>query len=127
MKKVIATTKAPAALGPYSQAVLVDNTLYGSGQVGIDPASGQLVGADIEAQTKQVLANISQVLVAADMTFADIVKTTIFLEDVTTFAQVNDLYAAAFADAATLPARSTVEVAKLPAGALIEIEYIASK
>ncbi|ATO44857.1 Rid family detoxifying hydrolase [Loigolactobacillus coryniformis] len=127
MKKVIATTKAPAALGPYSQAVLVDNTLYGSGQVGIDPASGQLVDADIEAQTKQVLANISQVLVAADMTFADIVKTTIFLEDVTTFAQVNDLYAAAFADAATLPARSTVEVAKLPAGALIEIEYIASK
>ncbi len=127
MKKVIATTKAPAALGPYSQAVLVDNTLYGSGQVGIYPDSGQLFDADIEAQTKQVLANISQVLVAADMTFADIVKTTIFLEDVTTFAQVNDLYAAAFADAATLPARSTVEVAKLPAGALIEIEYIASK
>lgn len=127
MKKVIATTKAPAALGPYSQAVLVDSTLYGSGQVGIDPASGKLVGTDIEAQTKQVLANIGQVLAAADMTFADIVKTTIFLDDVTTFAQVNDLYAAAFTDAATLPARSTVEVAKLPAGALIEIEYIASK
>ncbi|MFC6170274.1 Rid family detoxifying hydrolase [Loigolactobacillus jiayinensis] len=127
MKKLIATEQAPAALGPYSQAVLVDNTLYGSGQVGIDPASGKLVAADITAQTKQVLANIGQVLAAADMTFADIVKTTIFLDDVATFAQVNDLYAAAFADAPTLPARSTVEVAQLPAGALIEIEYIASK
>ncbi|MFD0897986.1 Rid family detoxifying hydrolase [Loigolactobacillus binensis] len=127
MKKVIATTQAPAALGPYSQAVLVDSTLYASGQVGLDPATGQLVATDIQGQTKQVLANIGQVLAAANMTYADIVKTTIFLDDVATFATVNNLYAAAFADAPALPARSTVEVAKLPAGALIEIEFIATK
>lgn len=125
MSQKIVTDQAPAALGPYSQAVLAGNTLYGSGQVGLDPTTGKLAGTTIDAQAKQVFKNIKAVLAAADLTPANVVKTLIFLQDVNDFQLVNQLYADFFADNAILPARSCVEVAKLPAGALIEIEYTA--
>ncbi len=93
MKKVIATSTAPAALGPYSQAVLVDQTLYASGQIGLKPETGSLNGADVTSQTKQIMANMGAVLTAAGMNYADVVKTTIFLTNVADFTVVNDLYA----------------------------------
>ncbi|ANK60843.1 Rid family detoxifying hydrolase [Loigolactobacillus backii] len=127
MKKVIATSTAPAALGPYSQAVLVDQTLYASGQIGLKPETGSLNGADVTSQTKQIMANMGAVLTAAGMNYADVVKTTIFLTNVADFTVVNDLYATYFTDAKFLPARSTVQVAALPDDALIEIEYTATK
>ncbi|MFZ2352798.1 Rid family detoxifying hydrolase [Paucilactobacillus nenjiangensis] len=127
MTEVIETKNAPAALGPYSQAIKVGNTLYGSGQVGIDPETGKLVGSDIESQTKQVFDNIAAVVAHAGFTRNDIVKTVIFLDDVNQFDKVNELYADFFSNNLILPARSTVEVSKLPAGALIEIEYVVSK
>jgi len=127
MTEVIETKNAPAALGPYSQAIKVGNTLYGSGQVGIDPETGKLVGSDIESQTKQVFDNIAAVVAQAGFTPNDIVKTVIFLDDVNQFDKVNELYADFFSNNLILPARSTVEVSKLPAGALIEIEYVVSK
>jgi 2-iminobutanoate/2-iminopropanoate deaminase len=122
-KEIISTEKAPAAVGPYSQAVRVDKQLvYTSGQIGINPLTGQLrIG--VEEQTEQVLANLAAVLEAAGTNMDNIVKTTIYLTDIAQFATVNRIYAEAFTDEP--PARSTVQVAALPLGAQVEIEAIA--
>jgi 2-iminobutanoate/2-iminopropanoate deaminase len=123
-RETIQTADAPAAIGPYSQAVAAGPYLFTSGQIGLDPASGQLVGGGVEAQTRQVIANVAAVLAAAGLAFADVVKTTIFLIDMDDFAAVNAIYGEAFGDAPP-PARSTVAVAALPRGARVEIEAIA--
>lgn len=120
--KRIQTDKAPKAVGPYSQAVEHNGMIYCSGQVGIDPATGQLVEG-IENQVKQVMSNLEQVLMVAGSSLNNIVKTTIFLADMNDYVQVNELYGSYFKE--TKPARSTVQVAKLPKDALIEIECIA--
>jgi 2-iminobutanoate/2-iminopropanoate deaminase len=123
-KKIIFTEKAPAPIGPYSQAVLIGNTLYTSGQIALDPITMQLVLDDIETETKKVLENMKAVLDAADMTFQNVVKTTIFLMDMADFAKVNTVYASYF-DEALAPARETVQVAGLPKGVNVEISMIA--
>jgi len=125
MKKIITADNAPAALGPYSHAVAAGDLLFTSGQLGMDPATGKLAGEGIEAQTEQALKNLEAVLAANGMTFANVVKTTIFLADLANFATVNDIYATRFP--VDPPARSCFQVAALPAGAKIEIEAIASK
>jgi 2-iminobutanoate/2-iminopropanoate deaminase len=125
-KSAIATTAAPAAIGPYSQAIRIGSILYTSGQVALDPATGELVAGGIEAQTTRVLENLKAVLVAAGLDFAHVVKTTVFLKDMADFAAMNTLYAQYFApEGVVAPARSTVQVAGLPKGALVEIECIA--
>jgi 2-iminobutanoate/2-iminopropanoate deaminase len=125
-KSAIATTAAPAAIGPYSQAIRIGNTIYTSGQVAIDPATGELVAGGIDAQTTRVLENLKAVLAAAGLDFAHVVKTTVFLKDMADFAAMNTLYAQYVApDGIVAPARSTVQVAGLPKGALVEIECIA--
>ena len=121
MKK-IATERAPKAIGPYSQAVLVGNMLYTSGQIPLDPQSGEMVGDDIKTQTEQVMKNLSAVLEAAGASFDDVVKTTCFLADITDFAAFNEVYAAYITSA---PARSCVAVKDLPRGAMVEVEVIA--
>ena len=118
------TAGAPAPIGPYNQAVVVDGLIFCSGQIAIDPSAGKLIEGDIARQTEQVLSNIAAVLAAAGASFADVVKTTIFLVDMADFATVNPIYGAAFANGVA-PARSTVAVAQLPLGARIEIEVIA--
>lgn len=125
MKKVISTKEAPAAIGPYSQAVDTGHYLFCSGQIALDPQSGNLVGADVKAQAEQVMRNISAVLAAADMNFSHVVKTTIFLTSMNDFAAVNEVYGQHFS--ANPPARSTVAVAGLPRGALVEIEVLAQR
>ncbi|HEX2914121.1 MAG TPA: RidA family protein [Chloroflexia bacterium] len=120
---VVASDKAPAALGPYSQAIRVGNFLYSSGQVGIDPATGELVSWKLRDQTHQVFKNLQAVLAAAGLSLQDVVKTTVFLAHMSDFAEMNGIYAEYFGD--NRPARSTVEVARLPKDALIEIEVIA--
>lgn len=125
MKQVISTENAPAAIGPYSQAILSNGTLYASGQIPINPASGAIEGADIEAQTKQVMKNIGNLLEAAGFTYADIVKTTVFISDMALFADFNATYQTFFSG--NYPARSCVAVKGLPKNALLEIECIASK
>lgn len=125
MKKIITAANAPAALGPYSHAVAAGDLVFTSGQLGMDPATGKLAGETIEAQTEQALNNLEQVLAAAGMTFANVVKTTIFLADLADFATVNGIYATRFPTEP--PARSCFQVAALPAGAKIEIEAVASK
>ena len=122
MKKIISTDKAPAAVGPYSQAVKVGNTLYCSGQIGLDPVTGQMKGSDVRTQAEQVMANIAAVLAAADASFEDVVKTTCFLADINDFATFNEIYAKYFTGK---PARSCVAAAALPKGALVEVEVIA--
>jgi len=122
-KQVISSENAPAALGPYSQAIRVGNLVFGSGQVPIDPKSGDLVGWTIQQQAQQVLTNIKAVLEAAGLTLNDIIKTTVFLAHMGDFAEMNEIYAEHFGS--NRPARSTVEVSRLPKDALIEIEYIA--
>lgn len=124
MRKVISTEKAPAAVGPYVQAVLSGNTLYASGQLGLIPETGVLPEG-IAAQTKQALANVEAVLTEAGLTKSDVVKAGIFLADMNDFATVNGIYAEFFGD--TYPARSCVQVARLPKDGLIEIEVIAVK
>ena len=125
-KLAIATTSAPAAIGPYSQSIRSGDTLYTSGQIPIDPSTGELVAGGIEAQTTRALDNLQAVLAAAGLTFADVVKTTVFLQDLSHFAAMNALYATYFAPAGVIaPARSTVQVAALPKGSLVEIECIA--
>jgi 2-iminobutanoate/2-iminopropanoate deaminase len=125
-KSAIATTAAPAAIGPYSQAIRIGNTVYTSGQVALDPATGDLVAGGIDAQTTRVLENLKAVLSAAGLDFAHVVKTTVFLKDMADFAAMNALYAKYFApEGIVAPARSTVQVAGLPKGALVEIECIA--
>jgi 2-iminobutanoate/2-iminopropanoate deaminase len=115
--------RAPAAIGPYSQAVAVDGWLYTSGQIALDPASGQLVDGGFEAQAARVLANLREVLAAAGCGFKDVVKTTIYLADLADFGALNALYGAAMGD--HRPARSTVQVAALPKGARVEIDMVA--
>lgn len=122
-KEQIATTAAPAALGPYSQAILAGGFLFASGQVPIDPATGELAGADVETQAKQVFNNLQQVLAAAGCGFADVVKTTVFLTDLANFAAVNEIYADYFVQ--PYPVRSCVQIAALPKGSLLEVELIA--
>lgn len=126
MKKIIFTDKAPAPIGPYNQAVLVDNTLYTSGQIALDPKTMELVLDDIETESKQVMENMKAVLAAADMTFADVVKTTIFIMNMGDFARINAVYGSYF-DEATAPARETVQVACLPKNVNVEISMIAIK
>ena len=124
MKQIISTSNAPAAIGPYSQAVLVDNTLYLSGQIGIDPATQQLE-TDVETQTKQAFLNIKAILCEAGFALSDLVKVTLFLTDMTDFVAINKLYSSFLQ--APYPARSCVAVSALPKGALVEIEVIAKK
>jgi 2-iminobutanoate/2-iminopropanoate deaminase len=126
MKKIITTTKAPAPIGPYNQAVLSGNTLYTSGQIAINPQTGKLVLETIEAETKQVMENIKEVLSAAKMTFENVIKTSIFISDMNTFSQINDVYGTYFNEE-TAPARETVEVANLPKFVNVEISVIAVK
>ncbi len=123
MKKIISTSEAPAAVGPYSQAVRIGSTVYCAGQIPLDPKSGQIVSKDISEQTRRVLDNISAILKAEGLAFENIVKTTIFLTNLADFQTVNEIYASYFKQAP--PARSTVQVAALPKGARIEIEAIA--
>ena len=126
MKKIITTTKAPAPIGPYNQAVLSGNTLYTSGQIAINPETGALILDSIEAETKQVMENMKEVLAAAEMTFENIIKTSIFISDMNNFSKINAVYGTYF-DAATAPARETVEVANLPKFVNVEISAIAVK
>jgi 2-iminobutanoate/2-iminopropanoate deaminase len=119
----IHTDRAPAAIGPYSQAIRAGGFVYTSGQIALDPSSGEMVQGGTEAETKQVLANLRAVLEAAGAGLADVTKTTIFLVDLADFARVNALYAEAFGE--SVPARSTVQVAALPRGARVEIEAVA--
>lgn len=123
--KIVSTPNAPAAIGPYSQAIHAGSYVFCSGQIPIDPATGKLCSDDFEAQTKQVLANVAAVLAAAGLTTQDVVKSTVFLKDMADFPKLNPLYEAAFAP--HKPARSTVQVAKLPLDARVEIEVIAYK
>jgi len=123
MKKIISTSEAPAAIGPYSQAVRVGSTIYCAGQIPLDPKTGQIVSGGIDVQTRRVLDNIAAVLRAEGVGFDNVVKTTIFLIDLGDFQTVNDIYAGYFKQAP--PARSTVQVAALPRGARVEIEVIA--
>ena len=123
MKKIVSTGEAPAAIGPYSQAVRGGNFLFCSGQIPLDPKSGQIVSGDIAAHTRRVLDNIGAVLKAEGLTFETIVKTTIFLTDLADFQTVNEIYGSYFKQQP--PARSTVQVSALPKGANIEIEVIA--
>src|SRR5574339_1142086 len=122
-KKIVSTEKAPKAIGPYSQAIRTKNLLFTAGQVGLDPATMDLVEGGIEAQTRQVLTNLKHVLETADSGLNFVVKTTVFLQDMTDFAKMNAVYAEFFPE--NPPARSTVQVAWLPKGALVEIECIA--
>jgi 2-iminobutanoate/2-iminopropanoate deaminase len=125
-KVAISTSQAPAAIGPYSQAVRVGPTVFTSGQVGLDPASGTIVPGGIREQTARVLENLTAVLEQAGLTMADVVKTTVFLKDMGDFAAMNEIYARYLApEGVVAPARSTVEVARLPKDALVEIEVIA--
>ncbi|MBP3730718.1 MAG: RidA family protein [Mailhella sp.] len=123
MKTVISTSNAPAAIGPYSQANLSGNTLYLSGQIGIDPATGELASGDVAGQARQALANLRAVLAAAGASPDHVCKTTVFLTDIADFAAVNEIYAQTFS--ANAPARSCVAVAALPKGAKVEVEAIA--
>ena len=122
MNTLVSTPNAPAAVGPYSQAVRSGDLLFCSGQIALDPASGNLTGNDIKSQTEQVMKNISAVLAASGATFADVVKTTCFLADINDFAEFNAVYAQYFTGK---PARSCVAAAALPKGALVEVEVIA--
>lgn len=127
-KTVVSTTGAPAAIGPYSQAVRVGEFVFTSGQVALDPATGTIVEGGIAAQTERVIENLRAVLNAAGLNFTDVIKTTVFLKDMGDFAAMNEIYAKAFApEGVVAPARSTVEVARLPKDALVEIECIAQQ
>lgn len=124
MKKIINTKNAPAPIGPYNQAVLTGNTLYISGQIPINPETGDLVEGDIKKETKQSMENLKAILTEAGMTFENVVKASIFVSDMHQFAQINEVYASYF-DAETAPARETVEVANLPKFVNVEISMIA--
>lgn len=126
MKKIINTPKAPAPIGPYNQAVLIKDTLYISGQIPIDPATGKLVEGDIKKETKQSMENLKAILEEAGLTFDHVVKTSIFIKDMHQFSEINEVYGTYF-DADTAPARETVEVANLPKFVNVEISMIAVK
>lgn len=125
MKKIIKTAKAPAAIGPYSQAVEINNVLYISGQIPIDPETGKLVAGNITVQTEQVFKNISAILQEAGYSFSDVVKSTCILSDISNFKAMNEVYGRYYNEAQ--PARSAYAARDLPLGALIEIETIAMK
>ncbi|KAM4725249.1 2-iminobutanoate/2-iminopropanoate deaminase-like [Anableps anableps] len=122
-RKIVYTTSAPAAIGPYSQAVVVDRTMYISGQIGMDVAFGQLVDGGVQAQTKQALSNMGEILKAAGGDYSNVVKTTVLLKDINDFNSVNDVYKSFFST--NFPARAAYQVAALPRGALVEIEAVA--
>lgn len=122
-KKIVTTEKAPKAIGPYSQAVCIENLVFTAGQVGLDPATMELVDGGVEAQTRQVLTNLKHVLESADSGLNFVVKTTVYLKDMRDFPNMNTIYAEFFAE--NPPARSTVQVAALPKDALVEIECVA--
>lgn len=122
--RTIQTAKAPAAIGPYSQAIAANGFLFTAGQIALDPSSGQVVEGDVVAQTERVLANLEAVLAEGGTSFADVVKTTVFLADMADFPRMNEVYGRAFG--AARPARSTVQAAGLPRGVLVEIEAIAA-
>lgn len=125
MKKIISTANAPAAVGPYSQAVEFNGTLYISGQIPLDPSTGKLVDGGIQAQTTQVFKNIEAILQAAGYRFDDVIKSTVLLANMDDFAPMNAIYASVYTQ--DMPARAAYQVAKLPLGALVEIETIAVK
>ena len=125
-KQAVSTPEAPAAIGPYSQAIRAGNLLFLSGQVGVDPATGDVVEGGVEAQTRRALANIDALLRTVGLAFADAVKVTVFLKNMSDFAAMNAIYAGSFAaEGMVPPSRSTVEVARLPKDALVEIEVTA--
>ena len=124
MKKIIYTENAPAPIGPYNQAILTGNTLYTSGQIAINPATGELVTANIEVETAQVMENMKAVLTAAGMTFENVIKTSIFIMDMNDFGKINTVYGSYFNEK-TAPARATVQVACLPKNVNVEISMIA--
>lgn len=126
MKQIITTSKAPAPIGPYNQAVLSGNTLYTSGQIAFNPETSELVLDNIKVETKQVMENMKEVLTAAGMTFENVVKTSIFISDMNNFGQINEVYGSYFNEA-TAPARETVQVACLPKNVNVEISMIAIK
>uniref|UniRef100_A0A8C7YBR1 2-iminobutanoate/2-iminopropanoate deaminase n=1 Tax=Oryzias sinensis TaxID=183150 RepID=A0A8C7YBR1_9TELE len=123
IKKIISTTKAPAAIGPYSQAVLVDRTMFISGQLGMDPSTTQLVEGGVQAQTRQALVNLGEILKAAGCGYENVVKTTVLLANMNDFTSVNDVYKQFFSS--NFPARAAYQVAALPKGGLVEIEAVA--
>ena len=125
-KKIIFTNNAPAPIGPYNQAILIGNTLYTSGQIALNPKTMELVLDDIETETKQVMENMKAVLAAADMTFENVIKTSIFIMNMGDFVRINTVYGSYF-DETTAPARETVQVACLPKNVNIEISMIAVK
>ena len=124
-RQAVHTSGAPAAVGPYSQGISVDGFVFCSGQIGLDPATGELVSGGVEVEADRALRNLAAVLDAAGMTMSDVVKTTLFLADIGDFARVNDVYARHFADPP--PARSTFAVGALPKGAQVEVEAIARR
>lgn len=126
MKKIINTTNAPAPVGPYNQAILIDDTLYVSGQIALDPVSMKMIEGSIEEEAKKVMQNIKAILQEVDFSFENIIKTTIFITDMNNFSRVNTIYGGYF-DNKTAPARETVEVSALPKNAKIEISAIAKK
>ncbi len=123
MKEIVSTENAPGAIGPYSQAVKTENMIFVSGQIPIDPQTGEFVSADVNEQTEQVLKNLSAVLEAAGSSLNNVVKTTVFLADMNDFAAVNEIYGRYFSD--NKPARATVQAARLPRDARVEIDCIA--
>jgi len=126
VKKIINTSKAPNPVGPYNQAILHNKTLYASGQIAIDPASGELITSEIKEETKRVMENLRAVLEAADMTFKEVVKTSIFITNMNDFTQINKVYSSYFEEEIA-PARETVQVARLPKDVHVEISLIAVK
>ena len=123
MREAVSSPNAPAAIGPYSQAIKAGDLLFLSGQIPLDPATGQMVAGGIEPQTRQVFANIGAILEAAGLSFAHVVSATVYVADMNDFAKVNEIYATYFQ--APAPARATVQVARLPKDALVEIQVVA--
>ena len=121
--RIVHTDEAPAAIGPYSQAVIAGNLLFTAGQIAIDPATGQVIAGDVTVQTERVLRNLTAVLASAGASWPDVVKTTVYLQDMADFPKVNEVYGRMIGDAR--PARSTVQVAGLPRGVLVEIDAVA--
>jgi len=125
VREAVSSPNAPAAIGPYSQAIKAGNLLFLSGQIPLDPATGQLVSGGIEPQTRQVFANIGAILEAAGLSFANVMSATVYVADMNDFAKVNEIYATYFS--APAPARATVQVARLPKDSLVEIQVVASR
>ena len=125
MREAVSSPNAPAAIGPYSQAIKAGNLLFLSGQIPLDPATGQLVSGGIEPQTRQVFANIGAILEAAGLSFANVMSATVYVTDMNDFGKVNEIYATYFS--APAPARATVQVARLPKDSLVEIQVVASR